>query len=62
MPSSGGELESIVIGGGGGGSSGDGSGEGGVGASTSPWSSHRIAGTPKETEESLDDASFWKGC
>ncbi len=54
MPSGGGELESIVIGGGGGG--GDGGGEGGVGASSSPWSSPRIADTPEETKESSDDA------
>ena len=56
MPSGGGELESIVIGGGG--SGGDGGGEGGVGASSSHWSSPRTAGTPEETEESLDDANI----
>jgi hypothetical protein len=54
VPSGGGELESIVIGGGGGG--GDGGGEGEVGASSSPWSSPRIAGTPEETEASWDNA------
>ena len=54
MPSGGSELESIVIGGGGGG--GDGGGEGEVGASSSPWSSPRIAGTPEEKEELSDDA------
>jgi hypothetical protein len=54
VPSGGGELESIVIGGGGGG--GDGGREGGVGPSSSPWPSPRIAGTPEKTEESLDDA------
>jgi hypothetical protein len=56
VPSSGSELESIVIGGGGSGGSGDGGREGRVGASSSPWSSPRIVGTPEETEESLDDA------
>jgi hypothetical protein len=34
----------------------DGGGEGGVRASSSPWSSPRIVGTPEETEESSDDA------
>jgi hypothetical protein len=56
VPSGGSELESIVIVIGGGGSGGDGGREGGVGASSSPWSSPRIAGTPEEKEESLDDA------
>jgi hypothetical protein len=53
VPSGGGELESIVIGGGGG---GDGGREGRVGPSSSPWPSPRIVGTPEETEESSDDA------
>jgi hypothetical protein len=48
------ELESIVIGGSGGGS--DGGGEGGGGASLSPRSSPRIVGTPKEKEQSSNDA------
>jgi hypothetical protein len=54
VPSGGGELESIVIGGSGRG--GDGGGEGGGGASLSPRSSPRIAGKPEEKEESSDDA------
>jgi hypothetical protein len=53
VPSGGGELESIVIGGSGAG--GDGGREGG-GASLSPRSSPRIAGTPEEKEELSDDA------
>jgi hypothetical protein len=54
VPSGGSELESIVIGGSGRG--GNGGGEGGGGASLSPRLSPRIAGTPEEKEESLDDA------
>jgi hypothetical protein len=51
VPSGGGELESVVIGGGGGGGNG-----GREGASPSPRSSSRIAGTPEKTGESSDDA------
>jgi hypothetical protein len=62
VPSGGGELESIVIGGSGGG--GDG-GKGGGGASLSPRSSPRIVGTPEEKEQLSDNAiileRLWKG-
>jgi hypothetical protein len=54
VPSGGGELESIVIGGSGRG--GNGGREGGGGALLSPRSSPRIVGTPEEKEELLDDA------